>query len=77
MSSGARKNCSNGGGGKSEELLNSKNATLPLIKLPGEEMWAETWCKERKQQHTNGQENYKITALPTSNGQLLVTSHTE
>jgi hypothetical protein len=38
----------NGGGGRSEELVNSKNPTLSLIKLPDEGTWAETWHKERK-----------------------------
>jgi hypothetical protein len=76
-SSEARGDCSNGGGGRSEELVNSKNPTLPLIKLPDEGTWVETWRKERKRQPTNGQENYKITALPTSNGQRPVKSHIE
>jgi hypothetical protein len=40
--------CSNGGSGRSEELVNSKNPTLPLIKLPDEVTWAETWRKEWK-----------------------------
>jgi hypothetical protein len=34
--------------GKNKELVNSENPTLPLIKLPDEGMWAETWCKKRK-----------------------------
>jgi hypothetical protein len=29
-------------------LVNSKNPTLPLIKLPDEGTWDETWRKERK-----------------------------
>jgi hypothetical protein len=33
---------------KSKELVNSKNPTLPLIKLPDEGTWAETWCNKRK-----------------------------
>jgi hypothetical protein len=76
-SSEAHKDCSNGGGGRSEELVNSKNPTLPLIKLPDEGTWAETWRKKWKRQSTNGQENYKITVLPTNNGQCPVKSHTE
>jgi hypothetical protein len=32
---------------KNKELVNSKNPTLPLIKLPDEGTWAETWRKER------------------------------
>jgi hypothetical protein len=69
--------CNNGGGGRSEELVNSKIPTPPLIKLPDEGTWAETWRKEQKWQLTNGQENCKITALPTSNGQRPVKLHTE
>jgi hypothetical protein len=34
---------------KNKELVNSKNPILPLIKIPDEATWAETWCKERKQ----------------------------
>jgi hypothetical protein len=41
-SSEAHEDCSNGGGGRSKELVNSKNPTLPLIKLPDEGTWAET-----------------------------------
>jgi hypothetical protein len=37
--------------------------------LPDEGMWAEMWHKKRKWQPTNGQENCKITALPTGNSQ--------
>jgi hypothetical protein len=33
---------------KDNELVNSKNPTIPLIKLPDEGMWAETWRKKRK-----------------------------
>jgi hypothetical protein len=33
---------------KNKELVNSKNPTLPLIKLPDEGAWAETWRKKRK-----------------------------
>jgi hypothetical protein len=33
---------------KSKELGNSKNPTIPLIKLPDEGTWAETWRKKRK-----------------------------
>jgi hypothetical protein len=33
---------------KNKELVNSKNPTLPLIKLPDEGTWAETWRKKRK-----------------------------
>jgi hypothetical protein len=33
---------------KSKEPVNSKNPTLPLIKLPDEGTWAETWRKKRK-----------------------------
>jgi hypothetical protein len=64
MSSEAHKDCSNGGGGRSKELVNSKNPTLPLIKLPDEGTWAETWYKKRKWQPTNGQENYKLPRCP-------------
>jgi hypothetical protein len=60
-----RKDCSNGGGGGSNELVNSTIPHSPLIYLPGEGTWAETWRKERKRQPTNGREKYKITALPT------------
>jgi hypothetical protein len=67
-----REDCSNDGGGRSEELVNRKNPTRPLIKLHDEGTWAETWRKEQKWQPTNGQENCKITALPTSNGQRPV-----
>jgi hypothetical protein len=77
MSLEAYEDCSSGGGGRSKELVNSKNPTLPLIKLSDEGTWAETWRKKQKRQATNGQENYKITALPTSNGQRPVKSHIE
>jgi hypothetical protein len=33
---------------KNKELVNSENPTLPLIKLPDEGTWVETWCKKRK-----------------------------
>jgi hypothetical protein len=33
---------------KSKELVNSKNPTPPLIKLPDEGTWAEMWRKKRK-----------------------------
>jgi hypothetical protein len=33
---------------KNKELVNSKNHSLPLIKLPVKGTWAETWRKERK-----------------------------
>jgi hypothetical protein len=33
---------------KDKELVNSNNPTIPLIKLPDEETWAETWHKKRK-----------------------------
>jgi hypothetical protein len=33
---------------KDNELVNSNSPTIPLIKLPGEGMWAATWCKKRK-----------------------------
>jgi hypothetical protein len=36
------------------ELVNSKNPTLPLIKLPEEGTWVETWRKKWKRQPTNG-----------------------
>jgi hypothetical protein len=55
----------NGGGGGDKELVNSTNPHSPLIYLLGEGTWAETWCKERKRQPTNGQGKYKITTLPT------------
>jgi hypothetical protein len=73
----AYEDCSNGGGGRSKELVNSKNPTLPLIKLLDEGTWAKTWRKKRKRQPTNGQENCEITVLPTSNGQRPVKSHIE
>jgi hypothetical protein len=34
---------------KNKELVNSKNPSLPLIKIPDEGTWAETWRKEQKQ----------------------------
>jgi hypothetical protein len=43
-----RKVCSNGGGSRSKELVNSKIPTLPLIYLPDEGTWAETWRKEQE-----------------------------
>jgi hypothetical protein len=55
----------NGGGGGDKELVNSTNPHFPLIYLLGEGTWADTWCKERKRQTTNGQGKYKIIALPT------------
>jgi hypothetical protein len=33
---------------KNKELINSKNPSLPLIEIPDEGTWAETWRKERK-----------------------------
>jgi hypothetical protein len=33
---------------KNKELVNSKNPTLPLINLPDEGTWTETWRKKRK-----------------------------
>jgi hypothetical protein len=33
---------------KNQELVNSKNQSLPLIKLPVKGTWAETWRKKRK-----------------------------
>jgi hypothetical protein len=33
---------------KDKELVNSKNPTIPLIKLPDKGTWAETWRKKRK-----------------------------
>jgi hypothetical protein len=33
---------------KDKELVNSNNPTSPLIKLPDEGTWAETWRKKRK-----------------------------
>jgi hypothetical protein len=54
---------------KDKELVNSNSLTIPLIKLPNEGTWAEMWRKKRKREPTNGQENHKITMLPTSNGQ--------
>jgi hypothetical protein len=59
-----RKDCSNGGGGGSNELVNSTIPHSPLIYLPGEGTWADTWRKEKKRQPTNGRGKYKITALP-------------
>jgi hypothetical protein len=47
---------SNGDGSREEELVNSKNPTLPFIYLLGEGTWAEKWRQERKRQPTNGQE---------------------
>jgi hypothetical protein len=40
-----RKDCSNGGGGGSNELVNSTIPHSPLIYHPGEETWTETWRK--------------------------------
>jgi hypothetical protein len=54
----------NGGGGRKEELVNSKKPHSPLIYLLGEGTWAETWRKERKRQPTNGQENIKLPRYP-------------
>jgi hypothetical protein len=34
---------------KNKELVNSKNHSLPLIKLLVKETWAETWRKKWKQ----------------------------
>jgi hypothetical protein len=39
---------------KSKELVNSKNPTLPLIKLLDKGTWTETWRKKQKRQPTNG-----------------------
>jgi hypothetical protein len=33
---------------KGNELVNSNNPTIPLIKSPGEGTWAATWRKKRK-----------------------------
>jgi hypothetical protein len=33
---------------KNNELVNSKNRSLPLIILPEKGTWAETWRKKRK-----------------------------
>jgi hypothetical protein len=33
---------------KNKEPLNSKNSSLPLIKLPKKGTWVETWRKKRK-----------------------------
>jgi hypothetical protein len=33
---------------KNNELVNSENCSLPLIKLPEKGTWAEMWCKKRK-----------------------------
>jgi hypothetical protein len=33
---------------KNNELVNSENRSLPLIKLPEKGTWAEMWCKKRK-----------------------------
>jgi hypothetical protein len=55
----------NGGDGGDKELVNSTNPHFPLIYLLDEGTWADTWCKERKRQPTNGQGKYKITVLPT------------
>jgi hypothetical protein len=33
---------------KDNELVNSNNPTIPLIKRPGEGTWAAKWCKKRK-----------------------------
>jgi hypothetical protein len=38
----------NGGGGREEELVNSKKPHFPLIYLLNEGTWAETWRTERK-----------------------------
>jgi hypothetical protein len=49
------RDCNNCGGGGKKELVNSTNPHSPLIYLPGEGTWAETWRKERKREPTNGQ----------------------
>jgi hypothetical protein len=54
----------NGGGGGEEELVNSKKPHSPLIYLPNEGTWAETWRTERKRQPTNGQEHIKLLPYP-------------
>jgi hypothetical protein len=41
---------------KDKELVNSNIPTIPLIKLPDEGTWAETWRKKLKWYPTNGQE---------------------
>jgi hypothetical protein len=33
---------------KNKELVNSKNHSLPLTKLPVKRTWAETWRRKRK-----------------------------
>jgi hypothetical protein len=43
-----RRDCNNGGSGGSNELVNSKFPHSPLIYLPGNGTWVETWRKERK-----------------------------
>jgi hypothetical protein len=65
-----RKDCNNGSGGGSNKLVTSEFPHSPLIWLPGTRTWAETWRKEQKRQSTNGQRNYKITALPTQRSAL-------
>jgi hypothetical protein len=34
---------------KNKELVNSRNQSLPLIKLPVKGTWAEMWRKKQKQ----------------------------
>jgi hypothetical protein len=54
----------NGSGGGEEELVNSKNPTIPFIYLLDKGTWAKTWRKERIRQPTNGQENIKLPRYP-------------
>jgi hypothetical protein len=65
-----RKDCSNGGGSGSNELVNSTIPHSPLIYLHSEGTWAEMWRKERKWQPTNGRGKYKIIALPMKRSAL-------
>jgi hypothetical protein len=46
---------------KNKELVNSKNQSLPLIKLPMKGTWAEAWRKKRK---PNGQKTAKLLCCP-------------
>jgi hypothetical protein len=48
------------GGGREKELVNSKISHYHFIYLLREGSWAETWCKERKQQPINGQKLRKL-----------------
>jgi hypothetical protein len=62
---------------KDKELVNSKNPTIPLIKLPEKEHGLRRGARSESGSPLTGRKNCKITALPMSNGQRPVKSHTE